>query len=92
MRFILALSLVVILSGCSLFRQPVPVVPKFPEATPELLKKCEELRKVEGDQVLITELLRAVVYNYSLYYQCSAKVEGWQEWYETQKKIYENIK
>lgn len=92
MRFILALSLVVLLSGCSLFRQPVPVVPKFPEATPELLKKCEELRKVEGDQVLITELLRAVVYNYSLYYQCSTKVEGWQEWYETQKKIYENIK
>jgi hypothetical protein len=92
MRFILALSLVILLSGCSLFRQPVPVVPKFPEATPELLKKCEELRKVEGDQVLITELLRAVVHNYSLYYQCSTKVEGWQEWYETQKKIYENIK
>lgn len=83
---------VFLLSGCSLFTKTVPVTQKFPDAVPELMKKCEELKRVEGDKVLITELLKTVVENYTLYYQCSTKVEGWQEWYETQKKIYENIK
>jgi hypothetical protein len=27
-----------------------------------------------------------------LYYQCSAKVDGWNEWYQQQKKIYEAVK
>lgn len=81
-----------LLSGCALFKQPVPIVPKFPDATPELLKKCEDLKVVEGDKVAITELLKTVVHNYRLYYECSNKVEGWKEWYDGQKKIFENIK
>lgn len=75
-----------------MFKQHVPVVPKFPEATPELLKKCEDLKTIEGDKVAITEMLKIVVHNYSLYYECSTKVEGWQEWYNEQKKIFEKIK
>jgi hypothetical protein len=80
------------LSGCAFFKQPVPIVPKFPDATPELLKKCEDLKTVEGDKVAITELLKTIVQNYTLYYECSNKVEGWQDWYTQQKKLYENIK
>ena len=76
-----------------MFKQPVPIVPKFPEAVPELMKKCEELRKVDvTDKVAITDLLKIVVLNYTLYYECSTKVDGWQDWYNEQKKIYENIK
>lgn len=86
------LLFVLLFSGCAFFKQPVPVVPKFPESVPELMKKCEELRTVEGDKVAITELLKTVVQNYTLYYQCSNKVEGWQEWYEKQKKLYIDIK
>ncbi len=92
MKKIALIVLLSLLSGCSLFTKSVPVTQKFPESVPELMKKCEELKKVEGDQVLITEMLRTVVYNYSLYYQCSNKVEGWQEWYNEQKKIYESVK
>ena len=89
----LALFFVIsLLASCSMFKQPVPVVPKFPEATPELMKKCEELKTIEGDKVAITDVLKIVVHNYSLYYECSTKVEGWQEWYTEQKKIYEKIK
>lgn len=91
MKFLLLMPLV-LLSGCAFFKQPVPVVPSFPESTPELMKKCEELKTVEGDKVAITELLKTVVQNYTLYYQCSSKVEGWQEWYDTQKKIYDQLK
>lgn len=83
---------VLLLSGCALFKQPVPIVPKFPDATPELMKKCEDLKTIEGDKVAITELLKTVVQNYTLYYECSNKVDGWKEWYEKQKKLYEDIK
>jgi len=86
--FLIILFLVIV-AGCS---TTVPVKQKFPNATPELMKKCESLRKVEGDKVAITEMLKVIVHNYSLYYECSTKVDGWQEWYNEQKKIFENVK
>ncbi len=76
-----------LLAGCA--STVVPVQQKFPNASPELMKKCESLKKIEGDKVAITDLLKVVVHNYSLYYECSTKVEGWQEWYNEQKKIYD---
>ncbi len=86
-KLILGLSIVV-LSACT----TVPVKPKFPEAPQALKEKCESLKKIEGDKVAITEMLKVVIHNYTLYYECSTKVEGWQEWYDTQKKIYESVK
>lgn len=76
-----------LLAGCS---TTVPVQKKFPNATPELMKKCESLKKIEGDKVAITDMLKVIVHNYSLYYECSTKVDGWQEWYSEQKKIHED--
>ena len=87
MRYLL---LTLLLAGCA--STTVPVQPKFPNATPELMKKCEALQKIEGDKVSITDMLKVVVHNYSLYYECSTKVDGWQEWYDSQKKIYESAK
>ncbi len=86
---IIILSLTLLLISCA---TPVPVAPKFPDAPQVLKDKCEQLRKIEGDKVAITEMLKVVIHNYSLYYECSTKVEGWQEWYDTQKKIYESVK
>ena len=86
---ILILSLTLLLISCA---TSVPIVPKFPDAPQVLKEKCENLRKIDGDKVAITEMLKVVIQNYTLYYECSTKVEGWQEWYDTQKKIYENIK
>lgn len=83
------LFVTMLLSGCL---TTVPVKQKFPEAPSTLKEKCESLKKVEGDRVAITEMLKVVVQNYALYYECSAKVDGWQEWYESQKKIYESVK
>lgn len=82
------LLVALLLAGCA--STTVPVQPKFPNATPDLLKQCESLRKIEGDKVSITDMLKVVVTNYTLYYECSTKVDGWQEWYNTQKKIYED--
>ena len=78
-----------VLAGCSTV---VPVKPKFPEPVKELTEKCQALQKVDGDRVAITEMLKVIINNYSLYYECSAKVDGWNEWYIEQKKIYESVK
>lgn len=83
MRYLL---LALLVAGCS---TTVPVQKKFPNATPDLMKQCEALKKIEGDKVSITDMLKVVVHNYSLYYECSTKVDGWQEWYNTQKKIHD---
>lgn len=84
------LTLLVFLTACA--STPVPVKKEFPDPVPELMEKCQELLKIEGDNVAITEMLKVVVKNYSLYYQCSVKVDGWQEWYKRQKEIYDSVK
>lgn len=85
----LSLLLVALLVACSTV---VPVKQKFPDAPKSLVEKCEQLKKIEGDRVAITEMLKVIVQNYGMYYECSAKVDGWNEWYVEQKKIYENVK
>lgn len=88
MRFYVLLT-VMFISGCGLFQKPIPMAPKWPDAVPELREKCPDLATIEGDKVAITELLKTVVNNYKLYYECSIKNEGWNKWYDEQKKIYE---
>jgi hypothetical protein len=83
------LILAVFLTACS---TPVPVKQKFPEVPTALVERCESLKKVEGDRVAITEMLKVVVQNYGMYYECAAKVDGWNDWYLEQKRIYESVK
>lgn len=78
------------LAACS--TTPVPVQRNFPDAVPELTKKCEALATVQGDKVPITDMLKIIVKNYTLYHECAAKVDSWQEWYTKQKKIFEELK
>jgi len=80
--------LAALLASCS---TTVPVVAKFPDAPPELLKRCEELKQVESGKNSITDVLRVVVENYTLYYQCSNRVEGWHEWHKVQKEIFDSV-
>lgn len=84
-----SLILAVVLAACS---TPVPVSQKFPVAPKSLIERCESLRKIEGDRVAITEMLKVVVQNYGMYYECAAKVDGWNDWYLEQKRIYESVK
>lgn len=70
----------------------VPIKQKFPEAIPELREKCPDLKQIEGDKVAITDLLKSVITNYNMYYECSLKNDGWNKWYNEQRKIYESVK
>jgi hypothetical protein len=83
------LILAVFLTACS---TPIPVSQKFPNVPTALVERCESLKKIEGDKVAITEMLKVVVQNYGMYYECAAKVDGWNDWYLEQKRIYESVK
>lgn len=85
---IVAISLLFI-TGCSV---TTPVKRNFPPVPEALMKQCEELKLLSGDKVSITDMLKVVVENYRLHYECSNKVEGWTEWYTEQKKIFEDVK
>lgn len=75
-----------LLAGCSI--TAVPVAPKFPEAPATLQEKCAELKEAtEG--MSLTEFTKVVVENYVLYHECKVKVEGWNDWYNKQKAIFE---
>jgi len=86
MKYII-FSLILFLSGCAV----KPLAPKWPDAPEELKKRCESLKTIEGNEVSLSDMLKIVVKNYTLHYECSIKVEGWNEWYENQKKIYETV-
>jgi len=83
------LGLALVLAACS---TPVPVSQRFPDVPKALVERCDNLRKIEGDKVAITEMLKVVVQNYGMYYECAAKVDGWNDWYQEQKRIYESVK
>ena len=81
------LILVLLLSGCG--TTSVPLSQKFPNAPPELMKNCENLNTLQ-DSNKISDLLKVVVENYKLYYECANRVDGWKTWHSTQKEIFEN--
>lgn len=86
MNKIILISLL-FLGACS---TAVPLVPKFPEV-PEMLKeKCPQLQQVKEDSKL-SEISTTITNNYTSYYECKVLVDGWQEWYTTQKQIYEKV-
>ena len=83
------IPLLAFLAGCTTV---VPVKQKFPETPAILREKCEQLKQIQGANVSITDLLKVVVHNYSLYHECSTKIEGWQEWYTEQERIFNSRK
>lgn len=76
-------------TGCS---TTVPVVAKFPEAPPMLLEKCPQLKTIDGESISIVDYTKVVTANYTTYYECAVKYDSWIDWYQQQKKIFEEIK
>lgn len=85
--FVFVLMLVVfVLTGCS---TPVPVSAKFPDAPERIKVACPQLEKLKDDAKL-SEVAKTVTLNYTTYYECAVKTDAWIEWYEVQKRIFEN--
>ena len=89
--FVLAIfiTLAFLITGCS---TAVPVTVKFPDAPALILEKCPQLKTIEGETVSIIDYTKTVTVNYTTYYECAVKNDTWIEWYQTQKKIFEELK
>lgn len=85
----LALIFAVILTGCS---TTAPVVMKFPDVPEALMQNCEDLEKLPPGTKQLSTTAETVIKNYSKYHQCRIKVEEWQEWYKSNKKLFESVK
>jgi hypothetical protein len=81
----LALALTLFLAGCT---TTVPVKQEFPVAPAILLERCPDLLIIDDGKNSLRDMLKIVIQNYALYYQCAEKTHGWQEWYQQQRKIY----
>lgn len=85
----LVLTVALLLTGCF---STVPVKQEFPVAPQILLERCPDLMTIDDGKNSLREMLKVVIQNYALYYQCAEKTHGWQDWYKEQKKIYDNVK
>ena len=86
MKSILILS-VLLLAGCV----ATPVKREFPAIPPSFSKPCGDLLIVPKTTKL-SDVLTVVTENYSLYRQCQIKNELWLDWYNQQRKIFEDVK
>lgn len=86
MKVLVALSLL-FLAGCA-----TPVQRDFPSVPPSLRSGCEDLTLIEVGTDKLSEVLVVVTGNYAKYHECQIKVETWQEWYNTQRDIFNSIK
>lgn len=80
-----ALALTLMLAGCT---TTVPVKQEFPVAPAILLERCPDLLTIDDGKNSLRDMLKIVIQNYALYYQCAEKTHGWQDWYQQQRKIY----
>jgi hypothetical protein len=88
MRKLLLISLLA-LTGCS---TTVPVHMSFPELPEALAKPCDRLQPLPTDKKELSDLLENTTDNYAKAKECNAKANAWKEWYDTQRKIFEEVK
>jgi hypothetical protein len=86
-RIFIILSLL-LLSACS---TTVPIKAKFPDVPERLMVKCPQLEKVSETPTL-SGVAKTVTNNYTTYYECAVKHDGFVEWYNTQKNIFNEVK
>lgn len=90
MKIIFAIVFPLMLSGC-LFAT-APVLPKFPEPPGQnMMEKCPDLAKIKEDATL-SDIAKTINANYAEYYVCAVKLDTWIEWYQIQRKIFEDMK
>ena len=82
------LGIVSLLAACS---TAVPLTQRFPDAPDMLKDKCPELKIIQGEKVSIVDFTKTVSENYTTYYQCAGKNDAWIDWYNQQKKIWEQL-
>ena len=90
MKKLILLAMVLVLAGCK--DDGVPISAKFPAVPAELLQACPDLKQVDPGTTKLSAVIGVVSENYMQYHECRAKVDDWITWYNTQKKIFDDVK
>jgi hypothetical protein len=81
------LILLLILGGCT----AVPVKRTFPAVPDELKAACPDLQKL-NPEAKMSDVLGIVTQNYTTYHECRIRNEAWVQWYDSQRKIFDEVK
>jgi hypothetical protein len=55
------------------------------------METCPDLKKAP-ETTKLSEVLTTVTQNYGQYHECRIKADAWIEWYDAQKKIFDEVK
>jgi hypothetical protein len=77
-----------IASGCT----TVPVTAKFPRAPDSLTEPPVALKTLDVPKPELSDLISNANDNYAEYYRLRDRYNGWINWYNTQKQIFESVK
>jgi hypothetical protein len=87
MRFLIV-SILLCLTACS----SAPVARHFPQVPSDLKEACPALKEVDPTTTKLSDVVSVVSSNYGQYQECKIKIDGWIDWYNTQRKIFEDVK
>ena len=89
MKRLLLILPTILLTGCL---TSVPVKMSFPQVPEDLMKACPDLEQLDPNTTKLSTVVATVSKNYGDYHDCRAQVDTWIQWYNTQKKIFEDVK
>ena len=86
MKNYLAVVPVMLLLGCI----SVPVEQTFPKVPVALQEAPPELKEVP-ENATADQVFGTVIDNYGTYHVVAEKLRSWQQWYNEQKKIFDDV-
>jgi type IV pilus biogenesis protein CpaD/CtpE len=84
----LLIIMALLLAGCA----SSDVTRHFPDVPSELKTACPDLELVSSKTDKLSDVITVVTDNYTEYHLCRIRVDGWIEWYNAQKSIFESVK
>lgn len=86
MKYALLFS-ILLLTGCV----TAPVKHSFPKPPEVITERCPDLNAIAEEEERLTEFLKVVTKNYSLYHDCAAKHDLLVKWINEQRAIHDEV-
>jgi len=81
--------IVALCAGCATVS--VPVGHALPSPPQILIERCPDLVLLPEKEEKLSEFIKVVTQNYTLYHECGAKHELLVKWYQEQKQIHDTV-
>ncbi len=85
---ILILLTTLVLVGCV---TPGPVKHAFPKPPEQITETCPQLNTLKENEQQLSEFLKIITKNYSLYHECAAKHDLLVKWIKEQTDIHDAV-